>query len=252
MDLLNNDNQDPVIDPNKDYLSELVGEGKKFKDPADLAKGKWHADQTIELMKKRMDEMRADYNKEREQNLTREQLETVMTRFAQTPLASNEKPPVNEAENKPTSIDPNQIKSLVSSEFMEMKKRETEAANAKVVQDKLMERYGNTYKDVLSRQAVELGLSDQEVNNMAKNNPKVFIRTFGLDQQASGDNFQTPPRNAYSFAPTTGPQRTWTHYQQMKKDKPKEYYSPKIQNQMMDDYAKLGDKFEDGNFRQLI
>ena len=104
MDLLNNNNQDPIIDESKDYLSELVGEDKKFKTPAELAKGKWHADQTIELMKKRMDDLRADFDRERQQNLTREQLESALTRFAQTPLASNETPTVNEAENKPTMI----------------------------------------------------------------------------------------------------------------------------------------------------
>jgi hypothetical protein len=251
MDLLNNNNQDPIIDDNKDYLSELVGEDKKFKTAAELAKGKWHADQTIEVMKQRMDQLRADFERERKQNLTREQLESVMTRFTQAPLSSNEQPLVNEAEHKPTSIDPNQIKTLVSQEYTEMRKREAEAANAKMVQDKLIERFGTSYQDALSRQAVELGLSDQEVNAMAKTNPKVFIRTFGLDAPAKTEGFQAPARNSFNFAPTGGPDRTWNYYQKLRKDKPNEYYSPKIQNQMVEDYTRLGNKFEDGDFHQF-
>ena len=250
MDILNNNNQDPIIDDTKDYLSELVGEGKKFKDPAELAKGKWHADQTIELMKKRMDDLRADFLKERNQNLTREQLESVLTRFKETPLASSETPLANEDDKRPTSIDPNQIKSLVSEGFQEMRKRETETANAKEVEAKLIERFGTNYRDALARQAVDLGLSDQEVNTMAKSNPKVFMRTFGLDQAQRTENFQAPPRDSFNFAPTTGPQRTWMHYQELKRTKPKEYYSPKIQNQMLADYDRLGTKFEDGDFKQ--
>jgi hypothetical protein len=249
MDLLTNNNQDPVIDDNVDYLSELVGDDKKFKTPAELAKGKWHADQTIELMKKRMDDLRSDFERERQQNLTREQLESAMTRFAQAPLASNETPPVNTADNKPT-YDPNQIKSLVSESFMEMRKKETEEANAKLVEGKLIERFGNNYQDTLTRHAVDLGLSSQEVNAMAKTNPKVFMRTFGLDQPTQTQPFQAPPRSSISFTPTSGPKRTWAYYQKIKADKPSEYYSPKIQNQMVQDYTQLGTAFEDGDFNQ--
>lgn len=248
MDLLTNNNQDPVIDDSVDYLSELVGDDKKFKTPAELAKGKWHADQTIELMKKRMDDLRTDFERERQQNLTREQLESALTRFAKTPLASNETPPVNEAD-KPT-YDPNQIKSLVSESFMEMKKQETEAANAKLVEGKLIERFGSNYQDTLTRHAVDLGLSPQEVNSMAKTNPKVFMRTFGLDAPIQTQPFQAPPRSSISFTPTSGPKRTWSYYQKIKQNNSSEYYSPKIQNQMVQDYTSLGPAFEDGDFNQ--
>lgn len=257
MDLLNNSNQDPIIDDNVDYLSELTKPGAKYdrtkyQDEAEMykeiAKGKWHADQTIEVSKRRTDELRADFLKERQQNLTREQLENVLTRFGQTPLASNEQTPVNEVD-KPT-YDPNQIKSLVSEGFMEMRKQETEAANAKLVEGKLIERFGSNYQDTLTRQAVDLGLSPQEVNSMAKTNPKVFMRTFGLDQQPQTQPFQAPPRSSISFTPTSGPKRTWAFYQKIKQDKPSEYYSPKIQNQMVQDYTALGTAFEDGDFNQ--
>jgi hypothetical protein len=156
---------------------------------------------------------------------------------------------VNEAEHKPT-YDPNQIKSLVSEGFMEMKKKDTEEANAKLVEGKLIERFGSNYQDTLTRQAVELGLSLQEVNSMAKTNPKVFMRTFGLDQPPQTQNFQTPPRSSINFTPTGGTKRTWAYYQQIKAKTPNDYYSPKIQNQMVSDYTSLGTAFEDGDFHQ--
>src|SRR6478752_10635011 len=65
MNILDNTNQpDPVqIDPNKNYLEELVGEGRKFKSPEELARGKAESDLYIEHMKGRMDELRQDYTK---------------------------------------------------------------------------------------------------------------------------------------------------------------------------------------------
>jgi hypothetical protein len=257
MDLLTH-NQDPIIDENMDYLSELTKPGAKYDRTKyqseaemykEIAKGKWHADQTLEVSKRRQDELRADFLKEREQNLTREQLESALTRFAQTPLASNEKTPVNEAADKPT-YDPNQLKTLVSQGFMEMRQKENEEANAKMVEGKLIERFGSNYQDTLTRQAVDLGLSLQEVNSMAKTNPKVFMRTFGLDQPPQTQNFQTPPRSSMNFTPTGGTKRTWAYYQKIKADKPGDYYSPKIQNQMVADYTSLGTAFEDGDFHQ--
>jgi hypothetical protein len=248
MDLLTN-NQDPIIDDTKDYLSEYVGEGKKYKDHAALAKAYAHADMTLSIQNQRMDQLRADFQRERNQNLTREQLESVLTRFKETPLASNEAPLVNEAANQPTSIDPNQIKSLVSTEYQAQKEQDRQFSNAKLVMDKAIERFGNNYQDVIAKQAAELSLTPQEVNAMAKTKPQVFIKTFGLDAPQRED-FQAPPRSSFNFAPTTGPKRTWNYYQKLRTEKPNDYYSPKIQNQMMNDYTSLGDAFEDGDFHQ--
>jgi hypothetical protein len=43
-------------------------------------------------------------------------------------------------------------------------------------------------------------------------------------------------------------QRTWSFYQNLKASDPRKYWLPKTQAQMHKDSAKLGDKFEDGNF----
>jgi len=245
MSLLNDDDQ-IVIDESKDYLSELVGEGKKFKDPGDLAKGKWHADRTIELYEKRMDELRKEYQKEREQNLTRAQLEDVIAKFAKQPLASNDNPIVNE--EKLPVFDPTQLESLVATNYQKMKEQERHEANYKSVQEKALARYGANYKQHLAETMNDLGLTPQELETMAKTNPKVFIKTFGLDPQPTNNNFQAPPRSGTPFQPTSGNHKTWSYYQEMKKNKPKEYFDQKTQNRMMEDYTALGEKFEDGDF----
>jgi hypothetical protein len=60
-----------TVDENVDYVTELVGEGKKFKDISGLARGKAEADLTIEVLKKKLD----DLNKEL---TTRASLETFL------------------------------------------------------------------------------------------------------------------------------------------------------------------------------
>lgn len=247
MSLLNDDDQ-IVIDDTKKYFDDLVGDGKKFKDQEALARGKWHADKTVELYEKRMDELRAEYTKEREQNLTRAQLEEVIARFSKQPLASNENPNVNE-ENKPV-FNPAELETLVASNYQKMKELERQNANYQSVQEKAMTRYGANYKQHLAETMNDLGLTPGELETMAKTKPKVFIKTFGLDVQPQSNNYQAPPRSGTPFLPTNRDHKTWTYYQELKKNKPKEYFDPKTQNKMMDDYAALGEKFEDGDFQR--
>lgn len=246
MSLLNDDDQ-IVIDDTKKYFDDLVGESKKFKDPEALARGKWHADRTIELMEKRMDDLRTEYTKEREQNLTRAQLEEVIARFSKQPLASNETI-VNE--EKTPVFNPAELETLVASNYQKMKDLERQNANYQSVQEKAQARFGANYKQHLAETMNDLGLTPAELETMAKTNPKVFIKTFGLDQQPQGNNFQAPPRSGTPFQPTSGNNKTWSYYQELKKNKPKEYFDPKTQNKMMEDYAALGDKFEDGDFQR--
>lgn len=248
MSLINNDEDQIVIDETKKYFDDLVGESKKFKDPEALARGKWHADRTIELMEKRMDELRTEYTKEREQNLTRAQLEEVIAKFSKQPLASNENPNVNE-ENKPV-FNPAELETLVATNYQKMKDLERQNANYQSVQEKAMARYGANYKQHLADTMNDLGLTPAELESMAKNNPKVFVKTFGLDQLPQGSGYQAPPRSGTPFQPTGGNHKTWSYYQEMKKNKPKEYFDQKTQNKMSEDYAALGDKFEDGDFQR--
>jgi hypothetical protein len=42
--------------------------------------------------------------------------------------------------------------------------------------------------------------------------------------------------------------KTWSQYQQIKKENPTLYYTGKIQEQMIKDADTLGERFKDGNF----
>jgi hypothetical protein len=258
MSLIDNNDDQIVIDENADYLAELTKPGARFDKTKyqseldlykDMAKSKWHGDKTIELANKRMDELRQEYQKEREQNLTRAQLEDVIAKFAKQPLASNDNPIVNE--EKLPVFDPNQLETLVATNYEKMREKERQDNNYKLVQEKAQQRFGANYKQHLADTMNDLGLTPAELETMARNNPKVFIKTFGLEQAPMNNNFQAPPRSGQMpFQPTGGNHKPWSYYQELKKNKPEEYFDQRTQNKMLEDYTILGDKFEDGDFQK--
>lgn len=237
------------IDPNKDYLAELVGDNKKFKDIKDLARGKYEADQYIEIMKKRQDELRTDYLKMREENTTRAKLEELIDQLQKKQLASNEHTPVKEDDKPP--FDPSTLDSLVSTKIQENETNKRHQSNFDLVKEKLQQRFGTKYKEAVKQQIDELGITEAELNDMAKRQPKVLIKTLGLDQEPERDSFQSPPRSSQrkdTFAPVGAAKRTWAYYQDLKQKNPNIYFDRKTAIQMHNDAIELGEAFRDGDY----
>lgn len=250
-DLLSGGDDLPTqIDPSKDYLPELVGEGKKFKTPQDLARGKYEADLMIETFKRQQDQLRADYLELQKESAARARLEDLIDKLGQKAPASNEQPPVN-VDNTP-KFKPEELDSLIDSKMEARDANRRRQDNYKTVEAKLRETYGDTYPRVLKEQVAELGLTSEYINDLARTSPEAFFRTIGLNAPKTQDGFQPPVRSnqrSDNFAQKGNQKRTWTYYQELKKANPQLYYDPKITNQMQKDYAALGQAFEDGDFK---
>lgn len=253
------------LSPNTDvdFVAELTGPGKKFdmskypdaeailKHPLfqDVAKGKYLADHTLDFKIKEFDKLAEDFTKERQNALTGQRLQELLDKYDQlgnqpqsdhTPQAPTEKP----------TIDPNEIENLFDRKFQERELQRKRTENYNLVVNKAKERFGNNYETRLREQMKELDMSPEEANALARSNPKTFNRLFGLDQEPQTEGFQTPPRSdarSDNFSPKHT-LRTWSYYQQLRKDKPDLYYTPKIQSQMLRDADTLGTKFQDGSW----
>lgn len=244
---------DPAaVDPNKNYLTELVGEGKKFQSPEELAKGKFESDLYVKHLTTRLDELRQDYQQLRDDYSSRADLKELIDQLNTKPPSDPTLDPKPGLLEKPQH-DPREIESLVSNKIAqhEQAKRETENLNSVV--SKLRERYGNNYQTVLEQHMVDLDLSKEYVSDLAKRSPKALLRTLGLDQEPKAETFQAPPRGSErrsdNFSPSTE-KRTWSYYQKMKVDKPEQYRDPKTNVQMYNDRMALGDAFEDGDYNR--
>jgi hypothetical protein len=240
----------PQIDPNKKYLEDLVGEGKKFKDIESLAKGKWYADAQVEVQNKRMDQMRKDYLQLKADYDARAKLEEYLDQIQAKPQINTpqSEAPKQEVSNAP-AINPDDIEQIVAKKFAESKAEDRASANLSSVMSKLKERYGSQYQNILKEKTEELGLTTEEVNAMARRSPELFYRSMGLNQPQQQQNFQAPPKSDTRFAPQGAPKKTWTYYQDMLKKDPKLYYNAKVTQEMVESMAELGDDFKDGDFR---
>ncbi len=240
----------PALDPSKDYFSELVGEGKKFKDEKALARGKYEADQTIEHFKKIQDEMRKDLLEAQAREKAGATLQEIYDRLDKSQKTNSEHTSSTQNVNtNPTSLTPDEVKNLSRKEYLQLMAEQKEKENFDKVQVKLRERLGPNFQTTLNEQREALGLTTDEINAMAKRSPEVFFRTFGLNQQQQQDNFNAPPRNTQrsdSFAPRTE-KRTWSWYQELKKKDPKAYWDPKTVTQRLRDAQDLGPAFDDGD-----
>lgn len=261
MDLLNDTNQnDQVqIDESKDYFAELTAPGAKFdltkydNDPMKaaqaIAKGKWHADATLEHRNKSYDELRNDWKQLREEYNAGPKIKEYLDQLVAERSNHNE-PTVDD--NKPV-YDPQQIEKLLE-EKMDAKLRQREIerrqeANYRMVESKLAEHFGPNYQGALKQQVDNLGLDKDFVNTLAKDHPEVLFRTLGIGLKQDDNLFQTPTQSTQRrdpFAPTQ--KRTNAYYQKMRKDNPELYRSPKIQDQMLKDAMALGDDFKDGDW----
>lgn len=258
------DTNDQVQDPPKDYWEELTGPGKKFDRTkyADdkelnqaLARGKYEADMTIVSRNRENEQLRKDYLQLDAESKAGPKLQELMDQLIEKRLASSDNNPnANEVNDKP-EIDLTKIESLISNKISANEIEKIRQDNYKLVEAKLKERYGDNFSNVLKKQVEDLGETSEYVNDLARRNPKLFFKTFGLDQPIQSESFQAPlqttQRQGDPFTPTSGPKRTWAYYQKLKKEKPSEYLHPRTQDQMQKDAIALGDEFKDGNYSTL-
>lgn len=243
---------DTPVDSTKNYLEELVGEGKKFKDHEALARGKYESDTYIKTLEGRLDELREEYRQLREDSTARAKLGDLIDQMKDTRLASNDPPPVKEVQKEPT-YDLKQIESLVYSKIQEQETSKKEQENLNSVLGRLKERYGDNFMNSYKQQRENLGLTPEFANDLAKKHPSVFIKTFGLEAERR-ENFQAPPRGnirSDNFKPTAPQQKTWSYYQELKKTKPDLYYDKKTAVEMHNSAIELGDAFMDGDFHAI-
>lgn len=257
MDLLNDKQDDQVqIDESKDYFAELTAPGAKFdvakydNDPmkaaAAIAKGKWHADQTLEHRNKSYDELRNDWMKLREEYNAGPKLKEYLDQLV-TQKSQNE-PHITPVEDK-QPVQEIDIEKLLEQKLTAREQQRKEEQNFKIVESKLAEHYGPNYQSVLKQQVDQLGLDKDFVNDLARKHPSVLFRTLGIEGQKTSESFQSPVQSSQRRDPFAATEkRTNAWYQKLRKTDPVSYRSPKIQDQMLKDALALGDAFNDGDW----
>ena len=225
----------PTIDPNKDYYSELVGEGLKYKDKEALGRSRVEADLHIARIEDEQKRLRAEL-------ATRIDYETFLDQLKSSSLNGQGNPPADPPKDQNTSLTTEAIERLLEQKMKQRETEQTAEQNFNLVDKKLSESWGPHYAQRLKQQAQELGVSEQFIKNVAAANPKALYRLVGLEEKGSKDNnFQAPPKNEFSFSGTPSTtKRGDSYYENIRKSDPKLFFSAKVQNEIFNRIKEIG------------
>lgn len=225
------------------FVDHLVGDGKKFKDIEALAKGKLEADRHIGEITKTLDELRAELAK---QDYAKNLLEQ-MSKGSET--GTEQPPPVttSSSNTENTTQSASDFEALVEKVITAKEKSKTASQNISVVGEEMQKQYGDKTADVLKAKSLELNMSLDRLKEIAAESPTAFFQLIGVKKMgektstSTGVTTQSTIRsenfNSYSQ------DRTFEYYQKLRKENRSLYYSPKIQNSMLQDRERLGDRF---------
>lgn len=224
-------------------FEDLVGEGKKFKDPDALAHGKQEADIFIERLKEEL----ADTRRQLQSQERLDEIKELLLRSnapSRTDNQTDPNPGVHEPERAP--FKPEDLKQLLEQTLSEREQKARQEANLETSRKALVEAFGNGYVDTLKMKAQELGMSQEKLHSLAAEAPAAFLRLVGADQpKAAPTNLFTPPTSQVRSTPNTTltGERTMQYYKELKARDAKAYWRADTQIQMEKDAQRLGPAF---------
>lgn len=239
-------NDDDNVDNDVDYAAELIGGDKKYKDVSAAAKAIVEKDKFIERLKAEAAEARAALQGEQKMDAFFEKLKDIQNNSGTA--SSQVTTPGENATNQTPPTNPNN-KALTAAEVQELlEKRDREkqeAANLTLAVQKVKETFGANYSAVMQQKAAELGMTPDYLTNLAKTQPKAFLKLVEADQVPAGRPISQASR--LNTAANTGKQtgeRTNEYYRGLRKQiGDAEFFKPKVQNQLHSDMMRLKEAF---------
>lgn len=248
-DLFQSDPSDdtvPQIDPAKEYLPELVGDGKKYKSPEDLAKAALHKDQFIDQLKREQrdrDATIARLQSDLEARIKQEDFLTKVETLVAPKLPEAGGTPPADGTNGTPAVTPETIEKILEQRDATKQRQ----ANLRDVETRLKEVYGDDYKRRVQEQARTLGVGTDFLTDVAAKNPSAFYRLVGVDStqnRVPPTSQSAPPRSSVSIPSTPGQVKDQEYYRTLrKKVGDAAYFTPAIQQEIWKSATELGDAF---------
>lgn len=224
-----------TIPEDVDYVDQLVGDGKKFKDISALAKGKAESDAYIAALRKQLEET----NKELSTRMTLEKfLEAQKTGRSEPPVT----PPVPGGDDQ-RGLDEATLLSKMEEILSRRDSQKLQETNLQRVQRVLQESHGSDYAKVVNHKAQELGMTGQELTALAARSPNAFFQLVGVSEDERPLQGAVIPRNQVNSLAQPGNMsvRDQKYYDRMKQTDPKKYNAPSTTSDMIRDLAALGE-----------
>lgn len=234
------------IDPNKNYLEDLVGEDKTYKTPADLARATVEKELFIKQLERENQKVREDLTARVKEEELYDRISTLLTKSPSTEQNTNADG--NGTNKQPTTVGvtPEQLDELLDKRLNKLETSRKEQANQEIVKSKLVEKFGTNYVPKLTEETQKLGVTKEFLERMAAENPNAFFRLIGMEDKPQIGLF-TPPKSAVDggFKPKLSTDRTQAYYKELRKRDPVLYNSREVQIQEEKDAQRLGVAFFD-------
>lgn len=217
-------------------FEELVGEGKRYRDPDAAAKAIVEKDSFIEQLKREAAEMRTSLQKREQEAAFLDRLEALSR--AKSPELGN--PPPEDGTPNATAVTPEVVEQVI----VAREAKKLAQTNLDTTVRKLQEVYGDDYKRHVAATARQIGMSTSDLTELASRSPEAFFRTVGLGQVQKKDAFDAPPRSAVSLSPNSrGEVKNYAYYAKIRAEKGEAaYFQPSVQNEMWSNLKTLGEE----------
>jgi len=224
------------------FVELLVKEkGEQWKDPEVIAKGKVEADNFIKELQTQIEEMRKDLG---QQDYAKSLLTKLQEQKPQPP--ANGKPEgTSGSESSDTKLDASELEAFIEQALTKREKQMTSTQRLAETDAKLQEMFGTEASKVVQSKAQELGMSVTRLQEIASESPSAFFKLIGEEEKQQSNSLPKGTLNT-SAAFTASSTRNNEFYQKMRREKPSEFWSVKVQRQMLEDRKGLGDKFYQG------
>lgn len=231
--------------PQESFVAKLVeAKGENWKDPEVLAKGKLEADNYITELEQQLSQMREDMSK---QDYAKALLDQLQNKAADPTTANTVMPNNNNTGGTMegnTSLSPSEddLKSLVEQTLTQRERDNTVKQNLALVDQELEKSYGTEARATIEKKSKELGISIERMQEIASESPTAFFSLIGEPKKSFSPMVQGSVRTeGVNMQAST--ERDWSYYQKLRRENKNLYYTPKIQQQLMDDKIRLGEKF---------
>lgn len=244
---------DPVNEVELDLgLNDLVGEDRKYKNPDELAKAYANIEKHARQLEAENAQFRAkvdqfeNLNNNNNNNATNKtnQNNPDPTGGEQPPKADQPpKTPSNEAPKSGEQVD---WRSQIRDEIKALSEEERGVQNMEAAAAKMVEVYGSPQKanEAVQKRARELGVSVEWLRDSASRSPQAFYATMGMNAN-SGTSTRTPSSGEGVRLENQNPGniRNFEYYERIRKENPKQYFTPAVQQEMLKQARTMGDEF---------
>lgn len=226
--------------PQKPTLEDLVGEGRKYATTEDAL----NSVPDKEFHIKNLETQNAEMLKTIEELQRRADEATTLDKVLERLQGKQEPTQVTPEESTSPDVSVferklQEFEQALPERFATLRAQEQAEANVMTVHNELTKQYGDAAASVLRQRAQELGVSVERLKDMAAESPRAVLELF----PKKGANPGSPKGDLNTTTQDQGSAKNFAAWEKLRREDPKTYFTPAVQQRIMRDAKELGSAF---------